>query len=850
MLKKLRYCMMGCLISGTALGAEVFEADNGREAELPKGKEADGIRGDFVLRSDKVEALVSKNAHNRRANMSTFYGEDGVTPGCLYDLALRGSNNDQLICYGPTGHGPVSYVRIADEKGSVETVITAAKNKGIYKRHEYRVKDGDSGIWITTTLRNEGREAQKVSTKDDFVRFNDSGTAQGIKWYSVVDPNDKAGYALVVVKVTGAEKADDSVSIDPGKEVLIERFLAVGTSALQAWGYAAEKRGDKLGKVTGTISDKDGQPVGTGRLLVKLGNSEVWAYPDSSGKVDLLLPAGELEAAAQDIGRENAAVALSVKEGGTTTFQSVMTPAAKVVFKITDEQGRSLPCKAMFEGVNGTPQPDLGPVMRAHGCKDQWHSETGSFSVALPAGSYKVRVVRGLEYRSIVQDVTIAPGKPANVTGVLQRVVDTKGWISADFHNHSTQSGDNICGTDDRLINIGAENIELAPTTEHNRFYDWEPHIKKLGLEPWIKTVKGIELTGRRQHFNSFPFEPDPYLQDGGAPEWNDDPRITAITLRRHQGENPTRWIQFNHPDLSNMFHDRDGDGIADGGFVGVGQLIDGLETQNGNETNILEGAPYRITRAPGSLTSRASQVREFLWLQLLNQGLRATAVAVADAHAVYGNGVAGWLTYLPSSTDNPAEISWDELSPKAKGGQILLTNGPFLSVKTPDGQGPGAEVNAAGSIRLHVKVQCTDWVGIDRVQILVNSRPDPKLNFTRATHAKMFKDGVVQFDNNIDVPLQKDAHLIVVAMGENGDLAGGYGTSSQAKMKPCAYINPIYVDVDGHGFTANGDTLGYELPVMGATADKAREILIRGGKLAPPPAGETPKPDAKPAKS
>jgi hypothetical protein len=104
------------LLTSSLNAAEVFEAALGREAELPGGKEADGILGDFVLRSDKVEAVISHNAPNRRANMSTFYGEDGVSPGCLYDLTLRGANNDQLVAYGPCGHGPVSYVKIANVK--------------------------------------------------------------------------------------------------------------------------------------------------------------------------------------------------------------------------------------------------------------------------------------------------------------------------------------------------------------------------------------------------------------------------------------------------------------------------------------------------------------------------------------------------------------------------------------------------------------------------------------------------------------------------------------------------------------------------------------------------------------
>src|SRR5947207_7751881 len=63
--------------SRSAGAAEAFEVAAGGELALPQGKEADGIRGDFVLRNDKAVALVSQNAPLRRANMSTFYGAEG-----------------------------------------------------------------------------------------------------------------------------------------------------------------------------------------------------------------------------------------------------------------------------------------------------------------------------------------------------------------------------------------------------------------------------------------------------------------------------------------------------------------------------------------------------------------------------------------------------------------------------------------------------------------------------------------------------------------------------------------------------------------------------------------------------
>jgi len=835
------------LLAAPLPAAEVFEAALGREKELPGGKEADGIRGDFILRSDKVEAVVSQNAPLRRANMSTFYGEDGVTPGCLFDLTLRGTNNDQLICYGPAGHGPVSYVKTLETKeagsAAVEAMTTAAKAGGISRRNVYLVRDGSQGVFITTTLRNETDQPQKVNTGADFSKFIVTGEADGIFWTDAVDPDDKCGYAQVVLHVTGAPKAGGVVDVAPGKQVVIERFLAVGRSPAEAVGEALAARGDKVGTLTGTLMS-GGKPVIHGVVEIPLGDSHVVIRPDAAGRFSVKLAAGAFDVTARDMGRMEVKQQVNVDAGKTTELAIAMAPASRIRFAVKDDQGRSPPCKAMFEGIDGTPAPNLGPVMRAHGCKDQYHSEKGVFTVQVPAGKYRVRVVRGSEYSSLQQELTVEQGQEAVVQGTLKRVVDSKGWISADFHNHSTQSGDNICGTDDRVINLAAEMIEWAPTTEHNRFYDWSPHIEKLGLSEYINTIPGIELTGSRQHVNAFPFKPDHYLQDGGAPVWNDDPRITVISLRRAQGENPDRWIQFNHPDLSNMFVDRDGDGIADGGFVGVGDMIDGLETQNGNQTAILEGAPFHVSRTKGSLAAKASPVREFIWLQLLNQGRHLVAVGVADAHTVYGNGVGGWHVYLPSNSDEPKDFNWSELSPHAKAGHLLVTNGPFMTVTTPDGKGPGDDVRGNNGTTLKVKVQGSDWIEIDRVQVLVNGRPDPKLNFTRAAHPEMFKTGAVKFEESIKVPLEQDAHLIVVAMGENSTLVGGYGTSDQAKMHPCCYNNPIYVDVDGHGFKANGDTLGFEIPAMGISADLAKQKLIRGGKLEAP--APLPSPDGK----
>ncbi len=808
---------------------------------LPKGKEADGIVGDFILRNNRVHALISGAQPTRRANMRTE--NNFVTQGCVYDLDLRGEDNDQITAFRPGDFGgEVSWVKVAkdgsDGVGVVEVVRTAEKGDGLYTRHEYRLEHDWQYLLVISTYRNESRAAKKMTPPAVWRGFEDSREWQVGKIHMAdsTDPFDRRGYAWG--SAPDGAPMEPEVMLQPGEEKIYRTALAVADSPLAAYGLVAGLSAE-TGEVSGSALDPAGAPAIHASLIVPVGGQPLPHYPDAKGRFSFRLPAGSYQLTFDDIGRDKIERSFAVKAKSKIALDLAVSTASVVRGEIRDDSGNYSPGKVQFIGVDGTETPDFGTGYRVHGGSHQYQTHDGRFAQQTPPGRYLLRITRGPEHDLFEQRIEVAKGQTVDVKATLKRTVDTRGWVSTDFHSHSTPSGDNYCATDDRIINIAAEHIEFAPATEHNRIYDWQPHIERLGLTRHIKTIIGMELTGSGIHMNAFPLKRDPFAQDGGAPVYNYDPRINAIVLRNwgtpssfpggsrhdtyqnarvrapHFGGGSDRWVQANHPSVGYFFFDRDRDGVEDGGFVGFEEMIDAAEVWS---ADILLGSPA-IERSFGGRTRKRPN-RTFGWLQLLNQGRHVWCVAVSDAHRIFPRGVGGWRTYVPSSTDEPSEIDSSEIIRSAKAGRMMITNGPFLVVTTGDGLPIGSHVMAEGSLDLKIRVQAPNWMDIDRVQVMVSGRQPEQYNFTKAKHPEMFKSGVIRFDQTVSVKVQRDEHLIVVATGENSDISKAWGLSSVGQMHPVAFTNPIYVDVDRSGFQANGDTLGYPLMTAAARGD------------------------------
>jgi len=324
-------------------------------------------------------------------------------------------------------------------------------------------------------------------------------------------------------------------------------------------------------------------------------------------------------------------------------------------------------------------------------------------------------------------------------------------------------------------------------------------------------TCTGIELTGSPlplNHHNAFPLRLVPRTQDNGAPQADKEPEKQIRRLYEWDSGSE-KLVQQNHPDIGWLFFDRDGDGKPDGGYAAGFPYMGVIEVHPIHEVLTLE--PKRTFVDPKGKKQLYNHTI-FNWLQLLNQGHRIPGVVNTDAHYNF-HGSGGLRNYVRCDAPSPDRIDPLEIVRHSHKGHIVMSTAPFLDVKL-NGAIPGDDLSLPGGKgKLSIRVFCANWYDIDRVQVLLNGRPEPKLNFTRKSHPQLFHDKPERFTHEAELALDKDTHVIVVAIGEEKPLGDVMGPM-WGRQQPVAISNPIFVDVDGGGFRPNGDTLGAPLPV------------------------------------
>jgi hypothetical protein len=807
---------------------------------IPQGKEVDGIYGDFALANDQLLSVVAHPARGRNANMTVR--EVG---GCLIDLTCRERQSDQLSAFYPGAQqrelrfagieveAPETYEAAELDRVFVRArrvtlrLVATPREKEADVEVAYTLEDGWPYLLVTTTFTNRGKAAVDAELIDS-VRadrsFETSPETPGDLFWAY-DKHFGQAYGIVAEAhtISGAtarrlqlryrdRDGKVAVRLAPGTSHRLARRVIPGANLFDVRRVADRLTGNEGRRLTLSVEDTARRPVsGADVVLAQDEKPLLWGRTDEAGKIGLTTRgrAGTLTVSALGHGSK---VITAIP--ATTDSVSVALPeAATVEARIDDEQGRAIPCKVQFLGRDGTKNPDFGPDTGEHAVRNVYYSHDGRFRQKLEPGSYDVIVSYGPEYDAVFTRIDATRGRETRLEAKLVRSVKTDGWISTDYHSHSSPSGDNTSSQLGRVLNLLCEHVEFAPCTEHNRLSTYDPHLQRLGAERRMGTCVGMELTGRPlplNHQNAFPLVMRPHTQDNGGPVTDDDPETQIERLALWDGASE-KLVQVNHPDIGWMFRDRNGDGTADSGFAGMHGKMDVIEV---HPLDTIFDAP---TAQSAGKTRNNTVVN---WLQLLNKGHRIPGVVNTDAH--YNFHGSGWLrNYVKSPTDDPAEIRTLDIVHDSERGHVVMSSGPFLEVAlrpggVPDTGAaalPGDSFSASGgSATLKVRVQCPNWFDVDRIQVFLNGRAAGDLNFTRQSAPDRFSDAVVKFDQELALHLDRDTHVIVAAIGERSTLGPVMGPE-HGKDRPVAVSNPIFVDVDGGGFKPNDDTLG-PLPV------------------------------------
>lgn len=806
----------------------------------PSGKEADRIYGDWVLQNELVICVIAQPAATRNANMTVRN-----VGWAIIDLTRRGAANDQLSAYYPGSlrHAFHSADRIRIEVDGAEmTADTSGPIRGSAIRIAcdadaaanqpaatvtYSLRDGDPFVGIETTYSNP--HASEVSVeRTDTIRADKTfefgiGEENQLFWaddewfrqtYGVVagegEQVGRSGNRGVVIAFQRGGATSEKIA--PGASSIWSRKLFPATNALEMAGIAARLRGQTVKDVRLAVRDKRG-PVRAAKVtLLRDGAPIGSARTPANGTIAFASRPGDYQLKVEALGRPEWTGELAVAGNLERTIE--LGPCGYVQGRITRVGGGPIPCKVAFRGLGDTPTPDFGPDT-AVTVKNLKYSHNGQFLQELGPGRYEAIISYGPEYDAVFREIEVQSGGVANLSAELARTVETHGWVSADFHSHSTPSGDNTCSQRARVLNLLCEHIEFAPCTEHNRIDTYVPHLKALKVEPLMATCSGIELTGQPlplNHQNAFPLKLVPRTQDNGGPVTHENP-LTQIERLALWDAGSEKLVQINHPNLVQMIGDRDLDGKPDGGFAGMLSFMD-----------VVEVHPMQpILLAPNSPAFKESKWNAiFHWMQLLNLGYRVPGVVNTDAHYSFHDS-GGLRNFVHSSTDDPSRIDAMEMVRESTAGHVVMSNGPFLEVSMRQGKsdkavGPGDTLTLGGAEapRVRIRVQCPNWFDVNRVQVFVNGRPIESANFTRRTHGDAFGGAdarAVKFDREFDLPLASDSHVILVAAGEGLKLGPVMGPRLGEEM-PIAVSNPIYVDVDGGGFRANGDLLDVPLPL------------------------------------
>jgi hypothetical protein len=642
---------------------------------------------------------------------------------------------------------------------------------------------------------------------------------------------------LPLVDASGTVTLIKTAPLPASNELSITRYLVVGTgdaASVMTPMYALN--GQATAHLEGTVRDSAGAPIADARVSIlpapysatqHLVNQ---ANCDPSGHYALDLPAGDYVAVATAVGRLRG-TPTPVSMGKSTTLDLALgSPgiAQLDLGEMRDGKRQPSPGKVSFLGLDvEAPDPRFGPdptESERNGVHAVAFSPDGTGEVTLKPGTYTAVVSRGVEYEQVrITPLKVPAGGRVAVPADLVRSVDTTGWISGDYHQHSQGSIDAPVPIAKRVIENLAEGVEFPAATDHDNLTDYRPHITNLHAEAFINSVIGDEISVNGVgHFNAYPLSIDaqnPYAKVG-AKLWAGSTAAMWVPNVR-AGEAAAIVVHVSHPRTKslagyfNTVHYDPTTGISDEPL----DIFDAVEVNGdlGQASDFLASNDANIHKlATLDIPHDVPTLRDFF--SLLNQGRTICALGNSDTHQ-RNDGTGYPRNFVRFNQDAPAQASGAQLVAALRDQQVTVSNGPFVTATLNGmaalGRAHALNLHGASSATLGIKVQAPTWINVSTIEVYENGRP---LTLSRLGPGQLAavdagtsgatlsapliaadqSTPVVRFDGTVTVKPTRDAWYVVVVRGTGSLLPVGPDS-------PYAYTNPLYVDLNGDGWTAPG---------------------------------------------
>jgi hypothetical protein len=484
-------------------------------------------------------------------------------------------------------------------------------------------------------------------------------------------------------------------------------------------------------------------------------------------------------------GTTPATTVVAVPVGGAARHDIVLPPAGRLRVEAVDEAGAAIPARLAVVGSDPSPEKVLSATVavigtittgltydRADGIptglsRTEYTGADGVKEIDLEPGEYVIAVSRGNEYSLHTERVTIPADGEITVSARLARVLDTPGFISSDYHVHMIASPDSRISNENRIESMAGEGVENIIATDHSVVTDLGPMIASLGLDGFVHTTPGEEITSfDTGHYNAYPLGQDPSrVQTKGSTDWagtappgQDFPAYGNYILSPAEIENAVLTDPFNAglDTVVQINH-------IDSQFSPL--KIDTSLTPPASGLTPAEAAAFRMDPAitnffhhfpalevwNGMTTGHQNEFlleRIGIWMNLLNRGFVATAIVDTDTHSFHDLRSGGGRTWTPSSTDLPIGVIDNEIGVAVKNGKAVGGQGIYVQTRlvadstgettgfeladqtidvtvpvTPPKlvQRPGV-VTTDGAVHLDIEIQAPAWAPYDRIEIYTNS--------------------------------------------------------------------------------------------------------------------------------